>query len=294
MARLNEEKIVGSLFLSLVVVGLGLGVLLYVGSLFLQGYIYTVPGTGLAWQAPAAAGAVFLFLTFWCLIIANSSTASPTEVPYDALFRFTPKEDMVKNPVKELDALYRDKKNKEKKVTYVLHRDPRGRNHYVEKNSAKEKGTDGAARWKPEDVKEIHLTHQGQLMIFEAREAGTGANRHFVHTPSGWTLVEFDDGPTGIPWVFRWSRFFFTFFLNLFHLALWFACFWLLLRFQWGHALGLAMVMWLLFTLAFLPILLDTAGQVALDKRSPQGTKSGAGGRFKSPLSDFLLHANKT
>ena len=35
----------------------------------------------------------------------------------------------------------------------------------------------------------------------------------------------------------------------------WFACLWLLLRFQWPHALGLAVVLWLACTLLLWPVL---------------------------------------
>ena len=38
---------------------------------------------------------------------------------------------------------------------------------------------------------------------------------------------------------------------------------WLLLRFQWSHALGLGFVLWLVFTLSLLPMLLTRAAEVA-------------------------------
>ena len=56
------------------------------------------------------------------------------------------------------------------------------------------------------------------------------------------------------------------------HRLLWFVGLWVLMRFQWGHALGLAFVMWLTVTLVILPMLLDTAGTVAMEKRSPLGS----------------------
>ena len=36
--------------------------------------------------------------------------------------------------------------------------------------------------------------------------------------------------------------------LNLLHLGVWFACLWLLLRFQWPHALLGAAILWLVMT----------------------------------------------
>src|SRR5262249_42322668 len=41
--------------------------------------------------------------------------------------------------------------------------------------------------------------------------------------------------------------------LNFFHLVLWFLCLWLLLQFQWSHALGQAFGFWLLTMLFVLP-----------------------------------------
>jgi hypothetical protein len=45
--------------------------------------------------------------------------------------------------------------------------------------------------------------------------------------------------------------------INLAHLLVWFLALWLLLRFQWGHALGLAFVLWIAMTLVIVPMLLD-------------------------------------
>ena len=55
---------------------------------------------------------------------------------------------------------------------------------------------------------------------------------------------------------FRWGVFLACAFLNFFHLALWFVCLWLLLRFQWSHALGLAVIFWLAMTVFGVPALL--------------------------------------
>jgi hypothetical protein len=52
-------------------------------------------------------------------------------------------------------------------------------------------------------------------------------------------------------------------FFNFGHLIVWFLGLWLLLRFQWGHALGFAVVAWLVMTLTILPMLLSYAGAAA-------------------------------
>jgi hypothetical protein len=121
--------------------------------------------------------------------------------------------------------------------------------------------------WNPSGVKAIELTHDGVQYRFEPSETETGAYPIFV-SDTGWRLRVFDSGPTGIPEIFRTGRFLANLLLNFLHLALWFVCLWLLVRFQWSHALGFAFCLWLLFTLALLPLMLDYAARVP---RSPVG-----------------------
>lgn len=52
---------------------------------------------------------------------------------------------------------------------------------------------------------------------------------------------------------------FVNFFLNFLHLAIWFLALWLLLQFQWSHALLLAVPLWLAVTLILLPSLVEKA-----------------------------------
>src|SRR5262249_34353995 len=49
---------------------------------------------------------------------------------------------------------------------------------------------------------------------------------------------------------FRFGRFTLNFLLNAVFLGLWFVCLWLLLRFQWAPALGLALGFWAVKLLA--------------------------------------------
>ena len=55
-----------------------------------------------------------------------------------------------------------------------------------------------------------------------------------------------------------------TFLLNFLHLGVWFVCLWLLLRFQWSHALGLAIVFCLAMTLVVLPMLFTRTERAAI------------------------------
>ncbi|MFO0970032.1 MAG: hypothetical protein U0793_31150 [Gemmataceae bacterium] len=261
-----------SLILTLLVIGVALAVLLNVGALFLQSYIYTTPSSGLAWQAPAAASVMFLFLLLWSVIIANSSTAAPSQVPYDSIFRFSPKVDMVKDPIPLVTAVQKNGT----KTEYRLYKQVGSRPIYINKKDFDDSRK--ITRWRGDNVKEIRLKHEGQEMVFELTPTPTGGNREFVNADTGYIIVEMSGAGgselSDIPVAFRWSRFLANMFLNFLHLTLWFACFWLLLRFQWSHALGLAVAAWLIVTLALLPMLLDNAAQVAVESRTPRGSKT--------------------
>ncbi|HMC63794.1 MAG TPA: hypothetical protein VKI65_02535, partial [Gemmataceae bacterium] len=47
---------------------------------------------------------------------------------------------------------------------------------------------------------------------------------------------------------------------------------WLLLRFQWSHALGLAVVFWLVMTLLILPMLRTQMIKLAQQRATPTAT----------------------
>src|SRR5713101_796585 len=73
---------------------------------------------------------------------------------------------------------------------------------------------------------------------------------------------------------FHWGVLLACGFLNLFNLALWFVCLWMLLRFQWSHALGLAIIFWLISTILIVPTLLAKVDTAA---RSPRTAVRGLG-----------------
>jgi hypothetical protein len=60
--------------------------------------------------------------------------------------------------------------------------------------------------------------------------------------------------------------------LNFGFLAVWFLCLWLLLRFQWSHALGLAVVFWLVMVLIIMPMILKPAESVRKERLPPKTT----------------------
>jgi hypothetical protein len=259
-----------TLLLILLVVGVTVTVLLWVGTLFLQGYYYTEPTKGILWQAPAAGAALTIFLVMWCFLVANSATATTQDIPYDTLFRFSPQVEMFRDPVRELWAVHKGKGTKE--VLYKIYRTPPNQYGYKKAGSLSDSPLTNL-----ETVEAILIKgDQGDKIRFTQATVSEGSYDHLV-SDDGWQMKWYH-GPTGLPFKFRWGRFLLTFFLNSFHLVLWFACLWLLLRFQWGHALGLAIVLWLVMTLTFMPMLLTQAAQVAQERRTSAGAAQGTPG----------------
>ena len=222
------------------------------------------------WQAPAAAGVMAGFITLWCVLIIGSSEATPMNLPYNTLFRFSATDDMCTEPVKELRVI--PKVGKE--VTYKCHRYGPNDYRYLDASLAKKPWDHGA--------KAILLTHNGEEYRFEPTPASRGGYDEFASDKGGWVLRVYDNGPNGIPVAFRYGRLFANLLLNFMHFALWFVCMWLLLRFLLSHALLLAICFWLVTSLILLPMLFSYAGDLSQQRRART-----AGSRHDG----FSLHA---
>jgi hypothetical protein len=186
----------------------------------------------------------------WCALDASSPEAGPNNVPYDVLFRFSATDTQA--PVEKLWSV---KKGVSEPILYTRVRV--GQNRYEYRDTSEKKRP-----WQPDKVEEI-LTedkdHPGQKRHFKRVAMAEGSYRTYADE-QGWSMNE---ATLGQPSVFRYGTFFTNLALNGLHLVLWFLCFWLLLRFQWTHALGLAAVFWLVTTLSLLWYLLPLAGAAA-------------------------------
>jgi hypothetical protein len=241
------------LILVLLLVAVVLGGFLWVGALFLQGYIYNEPTPGLVWRGPAAGGILTAFLALWCILDYRAAPVGAIELPYDTLTRFSASEVFPAKPVQKFWAV---KKGQE--VEYVWQKPTQlGAGEYRDTTAAKRpwsresEGIVEAIVWE-EDGKKVRFNldlpggkfKEGQL----ARYVEDGGQRR--------VLTE-EDVRRGQQTRFLWGRFVINILLNVLFLVAWFLCLWLLLRFQWGHALGLAVVLWVVATLAVVPAVLD-------------------------------------
>lgn len=251
-----------TLFVILLIFGVSLGVALFVGALFVQGYIYTEPSAQLRWGAPATGAALFLFVTFWSLIVVYSGS-TPTDIPFDVIWRFSPRVDKFRNPASELTAIRKG----DKKETYKVHKS----SPFPGATRSDYRSVRDGKPWNGDNVEAIVIKSDEGDMRFERvpeKQRVQGAYPQF-NSGDGWEMTVYDDGPTGLPSKFRPGRFIVNMFLNLLHLALWFVCLWLLMRFEWFHALIGAFVLWLICTMILLPMLLTFAAGVSQSRQVP-------------------------
>ena len=270
-----------TLIFILLVAFMSLTVVLWAGTYFFQGYIYTEPSPGIYWQAPAAA----LLLTFgyaiWCATIAYSAEARVTNIPINVFWKFSPHEDMLKSPADNIWAI-KPGRNKEGHATNedrVLY--TRSTSHDGSKQTFQYKDPYGRT-WQGRDVIALEIEvedksnpEQKNKMRFDLAASDVEDYRNFVSS-DGWTMREWnkDGRPSGLPERFRLSRLLLNLFFNAAHLVLWFLGLWLILRFQWSHALGFAFVMWLVFSIILLPMMLGNAAEVAESRRTASITIS--------------------
>jgi len=228
--------------------GAVIALLMWLGGAFLQGYFYTEPNPQLYWQAPTAGLVMGAFFAFWCMLDLGAGTPPPVDV----LQRFTARQDKYADPAREIVAVKKDGT----KVKYRLQRE-------ADRLGVRTNYKDSADRYWPRfapGVVAVEIPEDGKTVRYESEPADTGAYRRFVNS-EGWFIVEYEGGPTGIPEISRTGRLLANLTLNALHLVFWFLVLWLLMRFQWPHALGFAVCLWGLCTLMILPILIDAAAQ---------------------------------
>jgi hypothetical protein len=230
----------------------GIAVVMFAGTLLLQGSFYSEPVSQLYWRAPVAAAFVTLFIAGWCYLAYRSPGTHST------LFDFTATED-------EFSAKQFWSVKHGQRSLFVAKPTSGRRYEYRDKATNK--------RWSRSDadglVETVIITDKdGREIAFEAEltpdhkfKAGPGEPARYIEV-GGRHRVMMDTDIGRISTV-RWGRIYGNVLLNILHVIVWFAALWLLLRFQWGHALGLALVLWLIVTLAIMPMLFKRAEDAA-------------------------------
>jgi hypothetical protein len=233
-------------------------VILGAWTLFFQAYIYSEPTPDLWWRAPAAGTALLLFLLLWVVLDYRTIDRNETIGRYRELQQFSFIKD--EDPPKELIIV---RNNKEEK--FQLHRSPEGRREY----------RNGAVRL-PSRPDAVIIVEGDQRYVFQPDRDAKGKFKpgpddmlHY-HDERGREMVE---GFLGFVSTRQYGWLLGNLLLNFLHLVVWFLGLWLLLRYQWPHALGLAVVFWAVTTLFVLPMVLGFAERVAHERVAPPPTE---------------------
>ena len=231
---------------------IGIAVTLFAGTLLLQGSLYSEPVNHLFWRGPAAALVLTAFVAVWCYIAYRSPGN------YNTIFEFSAATDR-----DHFDHFWSVKRGREN--LYVSKRNSAGRFEY--------RGKDTNKTWSRSDsegVVEAVIVEDsdGEKVRFEAELTPDGKFKAAPGEPVRYVEVNgkrrvMTDNDIGNVSIARTGRVFANILLNFLHLIVWFAVLWLLLRFQWSHALGLAVVLWLIMTFAIMPMLFRRAEDAA-------------------------------
>ncbi len=248
------------LVLILLLVGVVLAGFLWIGSLFLQGYIYNEPAEGLPWRAAAAGGALMVFLAVWCLLDYRLAAPGAEELPLDTLWNFSATEYY---PAKPFTQFWSVKNGQE--ILYTRRQSGQYQTQYFDGNNQP---------WSRESnglVEALILDENGQKVRFKLDLPGGRfkPNEPAVYREEGGrrVLKDTDVNQGALQFTrFRTGLYLANVVLNLLFLVLWFACLWLLLRFQWSHALGLALALWLGVSLIALPPLFSATKNAVAQK----------------------------
>jgi hypothetical protein len=232
------------LLLILVLIGVAVAVFLALGTILIQGYLYSQPVEGVVWRSAAAGATVAAFFGMWCWLEATSPGR------YDTLLSFSPRETL------KFDKFWSERTGDRGKqeVLYTRGGDDRGRVVYSDPDRRPwQRSGDGSM------VTAIIVEENGEKRRFEAEmDKGTfkiDAGQPLRYVESDGRRRVMTDDAVGELSTTRYGLLFGNLLLNLAHLVVWFLCLWMLMEFQWPHALGLAAALCVTFSLLVWPVL---------------------------------------
>lgn len=244
------------LLLLLVFVWAVLTLLLSAWTLWFQAYIYTESTPGIVWRGPAAGGAVMVVVVLWVMLAYGSPGR------YRPLWDFTSSEDA--KPIPEL----RVPTVGGKEEVYKLRPGTRGEYRLGGLTSGKPM---------PARPREIIVIEGGERAVFKPERDEKGNFKQRTTTAYGRESKEplryldekgrvMLEDSFGQLTSFKPGVFFGNLFLNAILFGVLFVSVWLILRFQWPHALGQAVVLWLMLLLFVFPPLLTRAETVSAER----------------------------
>jgi hypothetical protein len=242
-----------SAILILLVLGVALIVLLWVGTAVIQGYLYTESPPDLYWRAPAAGLAIALFVAIWWLLAVKNPGKLGALHQFGAATQDERFSDLV--------WVRKDPADDQRWIEVKTFHYDQPKRKYFDTSSGRpwsRSSSDGVVEWIRAERKE---GDEPVSVLFKADLKSDGTLKDpatFIEQGGkGRVMTENDLGKVSTS---RTGLVFANLFLNGAFLGLWFVCLWLLLRFQWLHALGLALAMWAALVLTIVPLLLSKAG----------------------------------
>ncbi|HEY7152597.1 MAG TPA: hypothetical protein VH575_01450, partial [Gemmataceae bacterium] len=265
-----------SLILIMLVVFAVLSLLLAAWTLFFQGYIYSEPAGAIHWRAPAAGAALTLFMGIWVAFDYGSiHDRDETEGRYQPLHNFSAKETQT---YKHLWVTTQNRKDEHFVLQGNQYLGPGGRR-------LPERPLQVVASDKTDGDKHVfkpQLDAQGNFKVAK--------NESLRYYEDGDTKKRYmEEGFLGKISIFHFGWLLMGLFLNFGFLLVWFLSLWLLLRFQWSHALGLAFAGWLI-SLFLVPMILTPAEKVRKERLPPKTTTA----RCSPPTRSGWLEAGMT
>jgi hypothetical protein len=230
-----------------------LAALLTAWSVWFQGFLYTEPSTGIIWRGPAAAGVITFWLLIWVVCDYRSVNVETGQGRYRTLFDFSSTEESdryaeLRVPITGGEDVY---KLRQTGHEYRRNGDPKGTLLTTpEKIIAVEKNGDRSTFEPERDA-------QGKFL----RRRGSEPLRYIDE--KGRVMTE---GNLGQITTFYFGVFVGNLLLNLLFFAALFLTMWLLIRFQWAHALGQAIVLWIALELVVVPTILSLAERVSKER----------------------------
>jgi hypothetical protein len=239
------------MFLIFLVVFVSLAILLAAGTLFIQGYLYSEPVGDIFWRAPAAAAVLTLFFWFWCFLNYRARDPKATELPYETIFTSAATVDLTPQPVAEIWIEVGNSRAHYRRYTIPV---TPVRYEYRDSNS-----------------KPLTMFTNISAVVIKEGDPKSPAEVRFVANPDEDKFIE-ESGSRymnvanfGIINTPRPGRSRVMLLINALHFVVWFLAVWLLLRFQWSHALGLAIVFWLAMTMLIMPQILSRVPRKAVE-----------------------------